>query len=257
MPRLAANLSFLFTELPFLDRFVAAGSAGFEAVEFLFPYEHEADTLRQRARAAGVDVVLFNLPPGDWLGGDRGIAVFPDRTAEFTRGLHQAMGYAQHLQTPRLHLMAGLAPSTSGAALDRYRDAIAEACDVAAEAGITILLEPLNQRDMPGYFLDDFDMAAELIGQLGRSNLQLQFDIYHRQIMRGDVLRGLEGLLPIIGHVQIAGVPHRNEPGSGELDDLFILSELDRMGYRGFVGCEYRPRRGTLAGLEWRAWGSN
>lgn len=257
MPRLAANLSFLFTELPFLDRFAAAASAGFEAVEFLFPYEHEADTLRQRARGAGVEIVLFNLPPGDWSGGDRGIAVFPDRTAEFTHGLHQAMGYAQHLQAPRLHLMAGLAPSTSNVALDRYRDAIREACDAAAEAGVTILLEPLNQRDMPGYFLDDFDRAAELIAQLGRSNLRLQFDIYHRQIMRGDVLRGLESLLPIIGHVQIAGVPDRNEPGSGELDDLFILSELDRMGYGGFVGCEYRPRQGTLAGLEWRSRGSS
>jgi 2-dehydrotetronate isomerase len=256
MPRLAANLSFLWTELPFMDRFAAAAAAGFKAVEFLFPYEHDAARLQQCANAAGVEIVLFNLPPGDWAKGERGIAVFPDRAAEFSRGLQQAIGYAQQLGTQRLHLMAGIASSADRIAHARYRQALGEACDRAAEAGITILVEPLNRRDMPGYFLDDFDRAAELIGQVARPNLALQFDIYHRQIMRGDVLRGLESLLPIIGHVQIASVPERHEPGSGELDDLFILAALDGMGYGGFVGCEYRPRRGTDEGLGWRTPGA-
>jgi len=253
MPRLAANLSFLFTELPFLDRFAAAADAGFEAVEFLFPYEHAAETVKQYAQAAGVEIVLFNLPPGDWDRGDRGIAVFPDRAEEFTQTLRQGIHYARTLQTRRLHLMAGLQPSTSKTASARYIDAIGEACDRAAEAEITVLIEPLNQRDMPGYFLHDFEQARAIIDQLGRSNLQLQFDIYHRQVLRGDVLRGLEQMLPVVGHVQIASVPHRNEPASGELNDLFILAELDRMGYSGFVGCEYRPRRSTLDGLGWRS----
>jgi hydroxypyruvate isomerase len=252
MPRLAANLSFLFTEVPFLERFAAAADAGFDAVEFLFPYDHPAEAVQERAAAAGVEVVLFNLPPGDWDGGERGIAVFPDRSADFTAGLQKAAGYARRLGTRRLHLMAGLAPSTDNDARGRYGDALREACDTVVGEGITILIEPLNGRDMPGYFLDSFEMAAEMIADLDRPNLKLQFDIYHRQIMRGDVLRGLEQHLPSVGHVQIASVPHRNEPGSGELDDFRILRELDRMGYSGAVGCEYRPRGTTVGGLDWR-----
>tara|TARA_R110002020_G_scaffold6689_13_gene28417 strand:- start:2619 stop:3395 length:777 start_codon:yes stop_codon:yes gene_type:complete len=251
MPRLAANLSMMFAEHPFLDRFEAAAAAGFGAVEFLFPYDYPAAEIAARRSAACVEQALFNMPPGDWERGERGLAALPERRPDFRQSVRTALDYAAVIGAPRLHMMAGLADPANPDHRAAYRDSLAFAADAAAEQGVTVLIEPINGRDMPGYFLNDFDYAAELITDLGRDNIRLQFDIYHRQILCGDVLRGLEELLPLIGHVQIASVPHRHEPGSGELDDFRILAALDALGYRGFVGCEYRPKGATLEGLGW------
>ena len=251
MPRFAANLSMMFTEHAFLDRFQAAADAGFDAVEFLFPYDYPAQDIAARRIAAGVEQALFNLPPGDWVGGDRGLAALPERKAEFRQSIRTALDYAAVIGARRLHMMAGLADRGNQTHRAAYRNSLAFAADAAAEQGIDVLVEPLNGRDMPGYFLNDFDDAAGLIADLGRENIKLQFDVYHRQILHGDVVRGFEALLPIIGHVQIAAVPHRNEPGTGELDDFRILKALDVLGYQGFVGCEYRPKGATLDGLGW------
>ena len=251
MPRFAANLTMMFNEHSFLDRFAAAATAGFDAVEFLFPYDFPAEAIAERVAASGVSVVLFNMPPGDWSKGERGIAALAGREPEFRDGVARALGYAAMLNVPRLHLMAGIASRSDIAALARYRDALAFAADAAGAEGRDLLIEPLNARDMPGYLLDDFNFAADLIASLGRPNLKLQFDIYHRQILHGDMLKGLEALMPIIGHVQTASVPGRNEPGTGELDDFRIFEALDRLGYAGHIGCEYRPAGETVAGLGW------
>ena len=251
MPFFAANLSMMFTEHEFLDRFQAAADAGFKAVEFLFPYDFKADAIAARLAAAKLEQVLFNLPPGDWARGDRGMAALPDRKAEFRQSVATALEYAAALGTPRLHMMAGLADPADPVHQAAYRDALGFAADAAGEKDIVLLIEPLNGRDMPGYFLNRFDQAADLIADLDRPNLKLQFDIYHRQILHGDVMTGLEQMMPIIGHVQIASVPERNEPGTGELRDTRILAALDDLGYEGFVGCEYRPKTGTLEGLGW------
>ena len=253
MPRFAANLSMMFTEWPFLDRFAAAADAGFDAVEFLFPYEHPPEAIAERLAANGLEQALFNLPPGDWAKGERGIAVFPERRAEFERSVDQALNYAEATGAKRLHLMAGNAPANDAAHGQAYEAAVMFAAERAAKNGVTIVLEPINRRDMPDYFLNDFRRAADLIRRLAWPNLKLQFDIYHRQIMHGDIIRGLEAAFDIVGHVQIASVPGRNEPGTGELDDARIFAALDRLGYDGFVGCEYRPAGRTLDGLAWFA----
>ena len=252
MPRLAANLTMMFGELPFLDRFDAAAKAGFKAVEFLFPYDHPAETVRAAAERAGVEIVLFNFPPGDWAGGERGIAALPGREAEVSAALVQGIDYARTLGVPRVHLMAGLVP-VSAASRARFEAAIREAAALAAPHGIDILLEPLNGRDVPGYFLGDFGLAEDLITSLGLPNLKLQFDIYHRQILHGDVSMALRRLLPLIGHIQTASVPLRHEPGTGELDDFRIFRLLDEIGYAGHVGCEYKPATSTQEGLGWLA----
>lgn len=252
LPRLAANISLLFAERPFLDRLDAAAAAGFDAVEIQFPYDHPVEAIAERVAAAGVELVLFNLSPGDWPR-ERGLAALPERAEEFRRSVATALAYAQTLEVTRLHCLAGVAPSGDPAARAAYRDALAFACDEAGPRGVDVLIEPINGRDIPGYFLDDFDRAAELIAGLGRPNLRLQFDVYHRQIMRGDVIRGLEHLMPVIGHVQIASVPDRHEPGTGELDDFAVLAALDRLGYSGVVGCEYLPAGRTEDGLGWMA----
>lgn len=251
MPRFAANLSMMFTEHDFPDRFRAAADAGFDAVEFLFPYDYPAKDVAGWCRAANVKQVLFNLPPGNWAAGERGLAALPGRKADFRQSVQTALDYAEVIGTPRLHIMAGIADPADPAHQASYRDSLAFAADAAAEKGICLLIEPINGRDMPGYFLNDFARAADLIGSLGHASIKLQYDIYHRQILHGDVLTGLKTLLPLIGHIQIASVPARNEPGSGELDDFRIFQALDDLGYEGFVGCEYRPRAGTLDGLGW------
>jgi hydroxypyruvate isomerase len=253
MPRFAANLTMMFNETAYLDRFAAAARAGFDAVEFLFPYEQPAETVAGAARAAGVEVALFNLPPGDWTAGERGLAALPDRRAEFRAGLRQALAYARTLGVRRLHMMAGNAPAADLAAVGSYRDALAEAADAAGAEGRDIVIEPINRRDMPDYFLNDFHRATDIIADLGRANVRLQYDIYHRQILHGDIERSLEALMPVIGHVQVAAVPRRNEPGTGELNDAAIFALLDRLGYQGFVGCEYRPAGRTEDGLGWFA----
>ena len=252
MPRFAANLSLMFTEHPLLDRFAAAADAGFDAVELQFPYEHSPDAIADRLAASGLELTLFNLSPGDWAAGDRGLAALPHRREQFRVSVAQALAYAEATGTRKLHAMAGIARSADPGAAAAYWDALRYACDEAGARGLEVMIEPINPRDMPGYFLNDFAAAAELIRELALPNLKLQFDVYHRQILHGDVLRGLEALLPITGHVQTASVPGRNEPGTGELDDFRIFRALDEFGYAGFVGCEYRPLGGTEEGLGWR-----
>lgn len=253
MPRFAANLSMMFNELPFLERFEAATKAGFRAVEFLFPYEFPAEEIGARLKAFGLTQALFNLPPGDWEKGERGMAALPGREAEFLRSLETAKPYAAATGVERLHLMAGKISRSDGAALARYETAIRRAADTFGPLGIDILLEPLNTRDMPGYLLDSYDFAADFISRLALPNVRLQFDIYHCQIRHGDITTRLRTMLPIIGHIQVASIPSRNEPDSEELNDSFLFAELDRLGYAGFVGCEYRPKAGTEAGLGWFA----
>ncbi|WP_108462590.1 2-oxo-tetronate isomerase [Devosia naphthalenivorans] len=251
MPRFAANLTMMFNEVPFLDRFAAAARAGFDAVEFLFPYEYPIEVVQDRLRQAGQRAALFNMPPGDWAAGERGIAVFPERQAEFSANLTEALSYATALGVPRLHMMAGIAPSDDVFARTRYFAALGEAAEIAAAHGIDVLLEPLNTRDMPGYYLNSFDMAAEIISEVGRPNVKLQFDIYHCQILHGDVTTTLRKYLPITGHIQTASVPLRHEPCTGELDDSYLFRMIDELGYAGHIGCEYRPKADTMEGLRW------
>jgi hydroxypyruvate isomerase len=251
MPRFAANLTMMFNEVPFLDRFAAAADAGFEAVEFLFPYDHTPDVIADCLQKAGLLQVLFNLPPGDWAAGDRGLAALPHRKDEFRQSVSTALDYARATGVPNLHMMAGIASPQDPLAVAAYLDALRFAADAVGEAGIGLLVEPINGRDMPGYFLNDFNRASDFIHELAHPALRLQFDIYHRQIMHGDVLKGLEAMMPVIGHVQVAAVPKRHEPGTGELDDFHIFEALDALDYAGWVGCEYRPEAATLDGLGW------
>ena len=245
----AANLSWMFKEYPFLDRFAAAADAGFKVVEYLFPYDHRPDAIAQHLARHNLSLALFNAPPGDLSQGERGFACIPDRQAEFRASLATALDYARATNAPRLHLMAGVVAGDREQAFALYKEALNFACDAAQ--GIDIMIEPLNARDAPGYLLNDFALAQKLIAELKRPNLKLQFDVYHRQIIHGDVTRGLEALMPITGHIQISSVPHRNEPTTGELDDRRILHTIETLGYTGVIGCEYTPVAGTLEGLHW------
>lgn len=251
MPRFAANLTMMFTEHAFLDRFAAAANAGFDAVEFLFPYEYAPGLIAEALAKHGLTQALFNLPPGDWAAGERGMAALPERSEEFRASVATALDYARATGVGRMHVMSGLAEPMDGAARRCYAGSLDYLCDQAGAAGVDVLIEPINRRDMPGYFMCGFDQAIEVIATLGHTNLKLQYDVYHRQILNGDVLVSLREMMPVIGHIQIAAVPLRHEPGSGELNDAMILRSLDRLGYGGFVGCEYRPEAGTVAGLGW------
>ncbi|KJC59238.1 hydroxypyruvate isomerase [Bradyrhizobium sp. LTSPM299] len=251
MPCFAANLSMMFTEVPFLDRFEAAAKAGFAAVEFLFPYEYPADEVGKRLKAAGLTQALFNLPPGDWNAGEKGFAALPDRFADLQQSLKTALPHAQATGVKRLHLMAGIADRSDPRAVAAFRKSIAYAAEFFAPHGLDVVIEPINPRNVPGYFLNDFLFARDLINELKIPNLKLQFDIYHCQIIHGDVTMRLREMMPIIGHVQIASIPSRNEPDGEELNYLFLFEELDRLGYGGFVGCEYNPRGKTADGLAW------
>ncbi len=251
MPRFAANLSMMFTEWGFLDRFKAAADAGFDAVEFLFPYEHTPQQIGLALAGGALEQALFNLPPGDFAKGERGMAAMPGREAEFRKGVETALAYAQETGVKRLHMMAGLIDANDPAAQGAYRDAIAFAADAVGEHGIDLLLEPINGKDMPGYFLNDFDKAAAYVREAGRPNVRLQFDMYHCELIHGDVSAKLKALYPLIGHVQIARSDGRHEPDASGPDYPALFSELDGLGYDGFVGCEYRPQAGTLEGLGW------
>ncbi|MFN4140848.1 2-oxo-tetronate isomerase [Aestuariivirga sp.] len=251
MPVFAANLSMMFNEWEFLDRFKAAADSGFTAVEFLFPYAYAPDEIAKRLAAAGLTQALFNLPPGDWDKGERGLACLQGREEEFKASVQKALPYARATGVKRLHLMSGHGDRSDAATRERFVSALRHACAAAAPLGIDILVEPINGRDMPGYFMNDFGFAASLVQSLALPNLKLQYDIYHRQILHGDVMKSLEALMPMIGHVQTASVPKRNEPGTGELDDMRIFRHLDALGYAGFVGCEYRPAGHTRDGLSW------
>jgi hydroxypyruvate isomerase len=249
MPRFAANLSWLFTELPLLDRFEAAAASGFRAVEVLFPYEAPAEAIKARLDAARLRMVLINAPPGDWAKGDRGLAGLPGREAEFDAALEQAIGYALALGVPQIHVMAGLLHH--GAERRTYVASLTRAAQRAAAADLGVVIEPINRRDVPGYFLETCEDARSAIHEVGAKNLGLQFDIYHRQMVRGDVIRGIEEFLPLIRHMQLANPPDRGEPDRGELDYRSLFEAIDRLGYRGFIGCEYKPRAGTVPGLAW------
>jgi hydroxypyruvate isomerase len=251
MPRFAANLTWLFTECDFLDRFDAAAECGFAAVEVLFPYDYPAEAIAARLARNKLTMALINAPPGNMAAGERGLAALADRGSEFRDSVAMAAHYAVTTGAPRVHIMAGIAAADNRRAAAAYRDNIAFAADFFAPRGIDVMIEPINGRDVPGYFLRDFEVAVRLIEELARTNLKLQFDIYHRQILHGDVTTALRQLMPLIGHIQIASVPGRNEPDGEELNYPFLFEELDRIGYDGFVGCEYRPRGGTKAGLGW------
>ena len=253
MPRLAANLSMLFTELDFLDRFEAAARAGFEAVEFLFPYAYPASEIRARLDRQGLKQALFNLSPGDWDRGERGLSIYPEKREAFAASVEQALDYARALGCPKLHVMAGVMPEGHSHATARatYVDNLRLAADRAEAAGILLLIEPLNTRDVPGYFLTDLAQARDIITKVASPAVKLQFDLYHRQIMGGDLAVALKEFWPIVGHIQIAGVPGRHEPDVGEINYAYLLDLIDELGYDGFVGCEYRPRSRTLAGLDW------
>ncbi len=251
MPQFAANLTMMFNEHDFLDRFDAAADAGFEAVEFLFPYEASPEGVAERVRRNNLTVALFNMPPGNWSAGDRGVAALPARSAELKQSVSRALEYAAATGVGRLHMMAGIASADDPAARNAYRDAVEYGAGELRQYDIDLVLEPINGRDMPGYFLNSFDAAEQLINELALPNLKLQFDLYHRQIMHGDLSMALRRMMPIIGHIQVASVPARNEPDGEELNWPFLFDELDRLGYSGFVGCEYRPRGATLDGLGW------
>jgi len=256
MPRFAANLSMLYTEHAFLERFAAAAHDGFRAVEFLFPYAFDRTELAQRLGDHGLAQVLFNAPPGDWEAGERGIACLPGREDEFRRGfVEQALPYAQALRCPRVHVVAGQVPPGSDSAALRaiYITNLAWAAGQAASAGIDVLIEPINTRDIPRFFLNRQDHAHEIVAEVGAPNLKVQMDLYHCQIVEGDVATKLRRYLPTggVGHLQIAGVPERHEPDVGELHHPYLFKLLDELGWTGHVGCEYRPRAGTSAGLSW------
>jgi len=251
MPRFAANLTMMFTEWDFLDRFAAAADAGFGAVEYLFPYEHPPEAIATQLEKFGLEQALFNLPPGNWAAGERGIAALHGRFEELQAGVETGLRYAAATGVKRLHLMSGIADPTDPGAAQAYRKAVTWTAERLGAAGLDLVLEPINSRNMPGYFLQDFRFATGLIAALNLPNLKLQFDIYHCQIIHGDVTMRLRQLMPVIGHVQTASVPSRHEPDTEEMNDEFLFAELDRLGYAGFVGCEYNPRAGTLEGLGW------
>lgn len=255
MPRFAANLSMMFNEVPFLDRFAQARRAGFDAVEFLFPYDHPADELKRRIDDAGLTVALFNMPPGDWGAGERGLACLPGRQAEFRDSVARALDYAGTLGCPLLHCMAGIVPpgAKPGVAANLYVANLAWTAERTASAGVRLVIEPINARDMPGYLLNTTAQAAGVIEALGPDRVGLQLDLYHCQVSEGDLTRHMEALMPITAHVQIADVPGRHEPGTGEIAWDWIFGQLDRLGYHGWVGCEYRPAAETVAGLTWRS----
>lgn len=257
MPRFAANLSMLYPQLDFLDRFAAARADGFDAVEYLFPYECRAAELKKRLDDNGLVQALFNAPPGDWAAGERGIASLPGREAEFRQGFQQALEYAAELGSERIHVMAGLLPSEADRSRHKsvYLENLAFAATQASKAGITVLLEPINTRDMPGFFLNRQDQAHDICREVGAGNIKVQFDCYHCQNVEGDLAMKLRRDIKGIGHIQIAGVPDRHEPDLGELNYPYLFELMDELGYDGWVGCEYRPKADTSTGLEWlRQW---
>jgi hydroxypyruvate isomerase len=253
VPRFSANLSFLYQDLAFLDRFAAAAKDGFGALEYLGPYAEPKEKVADALQANSLKQALFNVPSGDWAGGERGIACLPDRVEEFRNGISLALDYAKALACPQVNVISGLVPK--GADLETLEMVLVEklkyASQRAADAGVKLLIEPINLRDIPGFFLSTTDHAERILDKVGSDNLYIQYDFYHMQIMQGDLMPTFIRLKDRIAHVQIADNPGRNEPGTGEINYGFILSELDRLGYDGWVGCEYKPKAGTSEGLGW------
>jgi hydroxypyruvate isomerase len=255
MPKFDANLTFLFNELSFLDRFAAARKGGFHGVEYMSPYEATKDEIAARLKDNGLTQVLFNLPVGDWGKGERGFAILPGREDEFKRGVAKAIEYADALDCRQVNCLAGLAPKDADqSALRKTLVAnLAYAAGELGKAGVRLLIEPCNTRDMAGFFLNHTQQALDIINEVGSDNLFVQYDVYHMQVMEGDLARTIEANLARIGHIQIADNPGRNEPGTGEINYPFLFGRLDKIGYDGWVGCEYRPRTTTVEGLGWMA----
>lgn len=253
MPKFAANLTMMFSEVPFLDRFTAAAGAGFPAVEFLFPYDFPPEEVAGTADSAGVEVVLFNMPPGDWTAGERGIACIPGSGEEFRKGVAKAITYARALKTPRLHAMAGIVPPGVDPAICRRTlvENLSWAAARLAEERLTLVLEAINTRDIPGFSVSTQSDLYSVLEAVGAPNLKMQMDIYHMQVMEGDLATRLRHYLPHCGHIQIAGCPDRHEPDTGEIRYDYLFQLLDEIGYDGWVGCEYRPAGETSAGLGW------
>jgi hydroxypyruvate isomerase len=253
MPKFNANLTMLFNEAPFLDRFALAAKAGFEAVEYLFPYDFDKDAIRAELDKHGLTQVLHNLPAGNWAGGERGIGCLPDRVEEFQASIDKAITYARALECGQVNCLAGIAPA--GVAYGQVEDVFVENLKFAAErlekAGVKLLIEAINTRDIPGFFLNHTRQALAIIDRVGSNNLYFQYDIYHMQIMEGDLARTIEANLPRIAHIQLADNPGRHEPGTGEINYPFLYEHIDRIGYSGWVGAEYKPKAGTEAGLGW------
>ena len=253
MPRLCANLTMLWNELPFVDRFAAAARAGFRGVEYLFPYDYDKRQLAEELRRQGVEQVLHNLPAGDWAAGERGIACHAERVKEFQASVAQAIEYATALGCRQVNCLAGIRPANRDP--NDVREVFIKNLQYAAprfkDAGIRLLIEPINTRDMPGFFLNNSRQALEIIKAVGSDNLYLQYDIYHMQIMEGDLAPTIAKHLDKIGHMQLADTPGRHEPGTGEINYPFLFQHIDKLGYSGWIGCEYRPAAGTEAGLGW------
>ena len=254
MPQFAANLTMLFTEVPFLERFGRAAQAGFKAVEFLFPYAWPAEEIRQHLDANGLTLVLHNLPAGNWDAGERGIACHPDRISEFREGVGQAIAYACALGVSQVNCLAGKAPV--GIADTVLRQTFVENLRFAAAAlkksGLRLLIEPINTFDIPGFYLNYTAQAVSILDEVGADNAFVQYDIYHAQRMEGELAATMQKYLPRIGHIQLADNPGRNEPGTGEINYPFLFNHLDNIGYNGWIGCEYKPATTTEAGLQWR-----
>lgn len=260
MIKLAANLSMMFNEVPFLERFAAAAACGFKAVEFLFPYDYAPREVAAALEDAKLTQALFNLPPGDWAGGERGIAAIPGREREFAESVETALEYAAALRCPRLHVMAGLRPS--GSSIEEtervYESNLRLAASRCAQRRVDVVIEPINHRDIPAYYLNTTRQGIAVIDRVGAPNLKLQLDVYHLQITEGDIAHRIRELGGRFGHVQIAGNPDRNEPDRGEVNYTYVLDVLDATGYDGWIGCEYRPKNGTREGLAWaRPYGIN
>jgi len=251
MPKFAANLSMMFTEVDFLDRFEMAANAGFKGVEFLFPYGHPAAEIKERLDGAGLVQVLFNAPAGDWDAGERGIAAVPGREAEFRDGVALAAEYAHALGCPQVHLMAGVVEKEASGVMDAYLGNLESAAETLSGHGIRALIEPINNTDMPGYFLNLPAQARVVIEEIGHHNLFMQLDVYHAKIMGEDPAQVFQDNLDLIRHMQVAGVPARHEPDQGDVDYASLFALIDSSGYSGWIGCEYRPRAGTVEGLGW------
>ncbi|HSW51404.1 MAG TPA: 2-oxo-tetronate isomerase [Bryobacteraceae bacterium] len=253
MPKFAANLSMMFNEVGFLDRFAAAAGAGFQGVEYLFPYEHPVEEIAARLREHKLENVLFNLPPGDWAAGDRGTTCVPGREEEFRAGVAKALSYAPRLGVRRVHAMAGLAPEGADpAALEAtYVSNLRYAADQLAPHGITLVIEPINTRDIPRFYLNTQAQSFAACAAAGRPNIKMQLDLYHMQIVEGDLEMKLRKYAPQCGHIQIAGVPKRQEPDAGEVNYAHLFQVIDEIGYDGWIGCEYKPAGKTLDGLGW------
>jgi 2-dehydrotetronate isomerase len=250
MPKFAANLSWLYQELSFLDRFAAAAKSGFTAVEFLFPYQFSPAEISSRLGATGLTAVLFNLPPGDFAKGERGIAALPGREKEFRDSVEQALEYAKSLEVPRLHVMAGI---TKGIEPEKAEATFLSNLEFALDqtADLDLLIEPINIRDFPGYYLTTIEQAAAIVETLENPRLKIQLDWYHAQIMGGDLCRRTERFFANIGHIQVAGVPDRGEPDRGEVNFAHLFRLVDQLGYQGWIGCEYKPTGETEEGLAW------